>query len=271
VKLALTPFQNQWWNVGLTLTTSGLTTGPVPWSRRAFSIDLDFPADELVIRTSDGDVRAVALEPRTVKDFYAATMTALAELGIEVAIDPRAAELEHAVRLDADEIHSAYDGDAARRWWRACLSVQRVLERFRTSFGAKTSPVLLYWGGMDLNLTRFNGQAMQPPAGAPPWLEFGEDAANVAFGFWPGSRAAPYPVLYAYGAPAADGIAEAPIAPEEARWDEHMGEFILPYDVVRVAPDPDAVALEFFESVYHAHAAEAGWDTASLAAHVPPG
>lgn len=103
--------------------------------------------------------------------------------------------------------------------------------------------MLLYWGGLDLNHTRFNGRPLEPPPDAPPWFAYGEDAENIAFGFWPGSREAPYPVLYAYGTPAPDAIADAAVAPEAARWEPQVGEFVLPYDAVRSAPDPEGAGL----------------------------
>lgn len=269
VKLALSPFQNQWWEVGLTLTTRGMTTGPIPWGDGAFSFDFDVLAEEMAIQTTGPDRRSVELRPRSVKDFHATTMQTLADLGIDVEINTLPAEIEGAIRFEDDEEHAAYDGEAVRRWWRACLSVQRVIERYRTPFGGKSSPIILWWGGFDLSHARFTGKAVATKADAPPWFRYGEDAENLSVGFWPGSREAPEAVLYGYGSPAPDGIADAPVRPDGARWEPGMGEFVLPYAAVRSASSPDDAALEFFSSVYEANARLAGWDTEALAAHVP--
>ena len=44
------------------------------------------------------------------------------------------------------------------------------------------------------------------------------------------------------------------VAPAGARWDDALGEFVLPYELVRTAPDPDATLLAFLQSTYEAAA-----------------
>ena len=70
VRLALTPLVNHWWNVPLYVTARGLTTSRIPYGARAFELTFDFLARELVLETSEGTVKKLALEPQTVADFY---------------------------------------------------------------------------------------------------------------------------------------------------------------------------------------------------------
>ncbi len=151
-----------------------------------------------------------------------------------------------------------------QRWWRAALSVARVIERYRTPFGGESSPVLLYLGGFDLNHTRFNGRRAPARAAADPVTGLGEDQENLAVGFWPGSAQSPHAVLYAYLTPAPPGVETATVAPPGAHWVPQLGEFVLPWEALVAENDPDAVALEFFTSVYRSTANLAGWDRPAL-------
>ena len=77
IKLALAPMVNHWWQVALYVTTRGLTTAPIPYGQRTFQMDFDFTDHELRITTDDGEVRSVALTPRSVADFYQDVMSTL--------------------------------------------------------------------------------------------------------------------------------------------------------------------------------------------------
>ena len=83
-------------------------------------------------------------------------------------------------------------------------------------------------------------------------------------GFWPGSDASPTPVFYSYAYPTPAGFAAAAVRPAQAAWSRELGEFLLPYDAVRTAEDPERVLLEFLESTYAAAAETGGWDRAAL-------
>jgi hypothetical protein len=83
-------------------------------------------------------------------------------------------------------------------------------------------------------------------------------------GFWPGGGGIDHAAFYSYAYPVPEGFSTAPVRPETAVFSETLGEFILPYDAVRAAPDPDAALLAFLQSTYEA-AAEAGdWNRAAL-------
>lgn len=270
VKLELCPFVNQWWETALHLSARGLTSGPIPWQGESFEIEFDFLAQQLAMRVSDGRSAELTLEPRTVADFYRQFMAALAALGITVTITLLPAELPDPTPFDSDTTHAAYDGAAAQRWWRVMLAVGRAMERFRTPFHGKSSPVQFFGGGFDLNAARFNGRPAPPPTTGGRIMAFGENEANFAYGFWPGDGRFPHAALYAYIVPPPEGLAAAAIQPAAARLDTTLGEFILPYADVRQAASPDEAIDRFFQSTYEASAALAGWDRAALEGNVPP-
>ena len=62
-RLALSPKQNHWWHVPLYVSARGLTTSPIPYGARTFEVDFDFIGHRLVVKTSDGAIREVALRP----------------------------------------------------------------------------------------------------------------------------------------------------------------------------------------------------------------
>ena len=155
--------------------------------------------------------------------------------------------------LDEDTEHTAYDPAVIHAWWRAVVAIERVMQRFRTPFHGKSSPVVVFWGGFDLAHQRFSGRPAPPRDGAGPILEFGEDQENFAIGFWTGTPQMP-PLLYAYVVPKPDDLERAAVRPGAARWDEALGEFVLPYDELRRSASPEADLLAFFRSTYRASA-----------------
>ena len=86
----------------------------------------------------------------------------------------------------------------------------------------------------------------------------------ISAGWWPGSGAVSEPAFYAYAYPEPAGLAQASIRPAAARYDTTMREFILPYEAVRTAQNPDEAVLAFLQSTYDAAADLAGWDRSAL-------
>src|SRR2546425_802899 len=134
--------------------------------------------------------------------------------------------------------------------------------------------VHFFWGSFDLAAARFSGRpAPRHPGGAPNCADWvmGEaySREDSSIGWWPSSEP-PGPVFYAYTYPEPRGYRTAPVGPAGAYFDERMGEFSLPYDVVRRAPDPDAALLQFFQAAYEAGADLAGWDRSTLEPAVRP-
>jgi Family of unknown function (DUF5996) len=269
IRLALTPWLNHSWHVVLYVTTRGLTTSPIPHGERSFSIDFDFIDHRLVIATDDGRVRQVDLKPRSVADFHAAVMAMLDDLALAVRINPLPNEIPGAVPFGEDEVHAAYDGEFAHRFWRVLLSVDRVMKQFRTGFIGKCSPVHFFWGSFDLAVTRFSGRTAPPHPGGVPNLP--DTVAREAYshevssaGFWPGGGAVPDASFYSYAYPEPAGFRAARVEPSEAQFSEALGEFVLPYDAVRRSPDPDATLLAVLQSTYEAAAAAGKWDRQAL-------
>ena len=269
LRLARTPWLNHSWHVPFYLTARGLTTSPIPDGDRCFEIAFDFLDHQLQIVTTTGDARRLALRPQTVADFYAAVMSALAELGIVIAVNELPCEIAAAIPFSRDRTHGAYDGEYAQRFWRALLRADRVLKQFRTAFLGKCSPVHFFWGSFDLAVTRFSGRAAPPFTGRVPGVKnqvmrdaYSEEVSSA--GFWPGGDGVEYAAFYSYAYPEPAGFSTAKVEPATARYDETLGQFILPYDAVRAATDPDAMLRDFLQSTSEAAARNGEWERSRL-------
>ena len=269
LRLARTPWLNHSWQTPLYVTARGLATGPIPVDARLLELEFDFVAQALAIRVSDGGEASIALEPMSVSAFYGQVMAALERLGAAVAIHATPNELPVAVPFDQDHAPRSYDPAWAARFWRVLIQADRVMRQFRTEFIGKASPVHFFWGGFDLAVTRFSGRrAPLHPGGIPNLPDtvtreaYSHEVASV--GFWPGGEGAETAAFYAYAYPEPAGFRDAAVTPDAARYDPTLGEFLLPYDAVRGAPDPDAMLLGFFRSTYAAAADAGGWDRGAL-------
>jgi hypothetical protein len=269
IRMKQTPWLNHSWHVALYVTARGLSTSPIPHGSRSFDIQFDFLEHVLEITVSDGGQRRLALRPQSVAEFYSAVMTALAELGVAVAINEKPCEIAGATAFSQDRLHAAYDAEYAWRFWQVLLQTDRVLKRFRTGFLGKSSPVHFFWGSFDLAVTRFSGRGAPPFPGKAPGVaaEVMREAYShevSSAGFWPGGNGTDYPAFYSYAYPAPAGFKEFAVHPAAAFFSEALGEFLLPYDAVRTAADPEAALMVFLQSTYEAAAQSAGWDRAAL-------
>ena len=275
VRLSKTPWLNHSWHVVLYVTPRGLTTSPIPDGERSFEIAFDFIDHVLDIKTSEGAHRQLPLRPQSVASFYAELLGALADLNIEVAIDDMPNEIAAPIRFGSDDVHASYDADAVQRFGAMLRQADRVFKQFRTAFIGKASPVHFFWGSFDLAVTRFSGRRAPPHPGGVPYLP--DAVAREAYshevssaGFWPGGGAIDYPAFYSYAYPAPDGFADAKVRPDAAFFSKDLGEFILPYDAVRTAEDPDEALLQFLQSTYEAAANGAKWDRTELECAIGP-
>lgn len=268
IRLVQTPWINHSWHVALYLTAWGLTTGPIPFGYRIFQMDFDFIEHQLRITTSEGHTKTIELRPRSVADFYRAVMAALAALDITVKINTLPNEVPDPMPFEQDDTHQAYDAEYANRCWRVLLQCDRVFREFRSHFCGKVSPVHFFWGSFDLAVTRFSGEpAPEHPGGVP---NLPDDVAKEAYnqevssaGFWPGAGLG-YPAFYSYAYPTPTGFKDAPVQPEQAFFHTELGEFVLPYDAVREAEQPDQLLLAFLHSTYQAAANAANWNQSAL-------
>ncbi|MGZ5552619.1 MAG: DUF5996 family protein, partial [Chthoniobacterales bacterium] len=255
VRLALTPWLNHSWHVTLYLTARGLTTSPIPHGQQLFEIRFDFISHELRILKNDGAVRVLPLKAQSVAQFYHAVMQALDELELSVKIDLIPNEIADGIPFARDETHRSYDPEYASRFWRVLLQTDRVFKIFRSRFIGKCSPVHFFWGSFDLAVTRFSGRPAPPHPGGVPHLpnEVAREAYShevSSLGFWPGNEAMPQPIFYSYAYPGPEGFGDAKVEPSDASWNSTLREFVLPYEVIRSASDPDEVLLSFAQSTY---------------------
>jgi len=269
IRLAQSPWVNHSWHVTLYVTSRGITTSPIPYGTRTFQIEFDFLNHHLAIQASDGRVGTLPLEPQSVAAFYRRLMEEMGRLDLHVNIHKKPNEVPKPIRFDQDEYHRAYDREYANRFWRILVQADRVLKEFRARFIGKCSPVHLFWGALDLAVTRFSGRrAPQHPGGIPnlpDWVTREAYSHEVSScGFWAGGGAIPYAAFYSYAYPEPAGFSGASVRPDAAFYSADFREFILPYDVVRQAEDPDRTLLDFLQTTYEAAANLANWDRMSL-------
>jgi hypothetical protein len=268
LRIALTEWLNHSWQVPLYVTARGLGTSPIAAGDEVFEIEFDFLAHRLQVRTSTGAERAIAFEPQSIADFHARVLGTLHELGIEVTINERPNEMPDPVPFSSDTRLRPYDAAAAHAFWRALVQADRIFKRFRTGFLGKSSPVHFFWGSFDLAVTRFSGRPAPLHPGGVPGLP--DAVAREAYshevssaGFWPGNDSFPTAAFYSYAYPEPAGFRTRTV-PAGARFDSTLGEFILPYETVRAAADPEALLMDFLVSTYEAAADAGGWDRAQL-------
>ena len=264
IRLVQSPRINHWWQVPLYVSARGLTTRTIPHGTRNFEIEFDFIEHQLVVRTSDGETRRLALAPRAVADFYRELMEMLGALGLEVKIRAIPDELANPIPFAEDYEHASYDGEYANRHWRILAQTDRVLKEFRSRFIGKVSPVHFFWGSFDLAVTRFSGRRAPEREGADSINREAYSHEVISHGFWPGSGNIQMPAFYSYTTPEPAGLPQAAIRPAGAFYNPPTGGFILPYDDVRQADNPDQVLMEFLQSTYEAGANLANWDRAAL-------
>lgn len=274
VRLALAPPLNHWWQVPLYVSARGLTTSAIPWRDAAFQVDLDFVDHRLQVTDGNPGSFTMALEAKSVARFYRDFMAGLAGRGIDVRISTKPVEVATSIPFEADEQHASYDPQHASAVWRGLLQADRVMNAFQSGFVGKASPVQFFWGGFDLATTRYSGRpAPRHPGGianCPDWvMEESSSREEISIGWWPLSDRLG-PAFFSYAYPAPEALRAASVRPAGAFFDAGLAEFILPYDAVHDAPDPDAAVLEFFQSTYEAGADLGGWDRAALEPTNPP-
>ena len=265
IRMVQSPWLNHSWHVTLYVTPRGLTTGNIPHGDRYFSIEFDFIDHQLLIRECTGRSASIQLEPKDTADFYRDVMGALERLDIPATINTRPNEVPDPIPFPEDRTHKAYDAAAVHRFWQALYRIDRVFNRFRAGFAGKSSPSHFFWGSFDLAVTRFSGrEAPDHPGGLPNmplWVAQEAYSHEVSSaGFWPGGDAFPEAIFYAYAYPTPAGFDEADVRPAAAKWSADLGEFVLRYEDVRQAKDPEATLMSFIQTSFDAAAELGAWD-----------
>jgi Family of unknown function (DUF5996) len=264
VRMELSPLVNHWWHVTLYVTPRGLTTSPIPYRGSTFEVDFDFIDHTLLIRTSEGTIKALPLIPCTVATFYREFMACLHLLGIEVTINTMPSEVQHPIRCDQDEVHASYDPVSAHRFWRILVQVDKVFKEFRSPFLGKSSPVHFFWGSFDLAVSRFSGRRAPERPGADGITREAYSHEVISCGFWPGDETFTAPAFYSYTVPEPPGLQAASLRPSAAWYSPDKGLFLLRYEDVRQAPSPERMLQEFLQTTYAAGATLAQWDREAL-------
>jgi len=266
IRLSLSPLVNHWWNVPLYVTSRGLTTSPMPYGSRTLEICFDFIDHKLIIETSDGEIRELALKPQSVADFYQLLMKTLSQLGMPVSIWTRPCEQpeELTIPFEKDTVHKSYDAEAAHKFWEILVWADSVFKEFRASFVGKASPAHFFWGSFDLAVTRFSGRRAPDRPGADFITREAYSHEVSSAGFWPGGGDIKGPAFYSYAAPEPAGFAERKVNPSAAYYHPVMKEFVLMYENVRTAESPNAELLAFLQSTYEAAADLGHWDRDAL-------
>jgi Family of unknown function (DUF5996) len=268
VRLKLCPLVNHFWNVPFYVTARGLTTSAMPYQHGTIpgtvEVLFDFIQHQLLLETSDGRVLTIALQPQSVAEFYKKFMSALAELGVTVKIWTTPSEIPNPTPFEQDNLHAAYDPEAAHKFWRILVWVDQILKEFRAGFLGKVSPVQFFWGSFDLAVTRFSGRRAPERPGADFITREAYSHEVSSAGFWPGGGDIQGPAFYSYAAPEPPGFAQRQVRPQAAFYHPQLKEFLLMYDDVRTADSPETTLLEFLQSAYAAAAELANWDRRAL-------
>jgi Family of unknown function (DUF5996) len=250
IRLATTAPRNHWWNAPLYVDVRGLTTRRVHRGDTTFEIRIDFVDHALIVQTADGRTTTLELgSGLPVADFDARLHEAVRCPDDDAVSTRRRARLVGSRRGRTLRPHPRLVGQRVR-------GVQRLVQ-------GKTSPVHLFWHGLDLAVTRFSGRP-GGPLEADPVTQEAYSHEVISFGFWAGDDTVGDATFYSYTAPEPEGLREQPLS--AGSWIEYgSGSLaVLPYEGVRSARDPRTTLLAFCQSAYEAGARLAGWDTTSF-------
>ena len=269
LRLSLTPVINHWWNVPLYVTACGLGTSRIPYGENSFELWFDFLHHQLKLETSEGVLKTLPLEPRSVADFYQEFRNLLGSAGIEVKIWRMPVEIPNPIPFDQDRVHASYDRESVEKFWRILLSVDSVFHEFRSGFIGKASPVHFFWGSFDLAASRFSGRRAPERPGADAVMREAYSHEVSSVGFWPGRVGVLDAAFYSYTVHEPQGFKGARVRPDSAFYHKELGEFILLYEDVRKAKSPSTALLDFCQSTYDAGASLGNWDQAALERPLP--
>ncbi len=268
IRVAHAPWMNHGWHVALQPNARGLATLPTAASDgRTFTLTIDLCRHALVLWVSDGSREEVPLNAGSVAPLHQRLIAMLDKHDLPADFNGRPSEIADAVPFAIDIAPRNYSRESGSRLREALAAMLPVFARFRAGFSGKASPVQLWWGAFDLAVSRFSGCAAPPHPGGMPGLPdritreaYSHEVASV--GFWAGGVTAAAPFFYSYAYPEPDGYRAAKV--KHGRFDDTFGEYVLSYEQVRAAAQPNAMLEEFFNSAYEAAADLAHWDRTAL-------
>ena len=265
IELELNPAINHWWETALLVTPSGLSTYPIYFNHRCFTMEFNFQEHLLKIFTSDGGRKSMSLEALTVSDFYNETMKLLDALGIRVKINTLPQEVPDPLPFTHNNKEHEYNRQAVRNFHKILLQADRLMKEFRGSFIGKASPVHFFWGSFDLAVTRFSGRECRTLPANDVINREAYSHEVISVGFWPGSGNIQEAAFYAYAFPEPDGFSTSnEIRPQSAFYNPPTKGYILKYEDVRKSANPDKTVLDFFETTYEVASTLGSWDRKSL-------
>lgn len=260
--LRLHPWVNHGWHAALRMTPRGAMTRSLPVGERHFALELDFLDGAVRVECDNGSQSSLAVAGKPIAQVHAELSELLAGLGLPAPLEGGPNELPDPMPFARDHRPRVWETDAARRLHAAFLNADRNFNAFRALYRGKSSPSHLFWGSFDLAVTRFSGRKAPTHPGGVPNLP--DDVTREAYshqvisaGFWAGSEVFEHAAFYAYAYPTPAGLGEADLAP--ARWNADLGEFLLTYEAVRRAPDPDALVQRFLQATFAAAATRLDW------------
>lgn len=256
------PFEPEWSNVSLWVTSQGITTGLIPYKNIGFSVSMNFISHQVICNSSNGRSNYFNLASTSVADIVATLFDCLKFLGIDITVNPKPQEVPNPIAFFEDTKQRIYNPEVVNAWWRILVSSQFVMQKYHAQFIGKTPPIALMWGTLDLRDVRFNGELVKPTGINSGYLRRNAmDEKQVETGWWGGNELYPYAAYYSFTYPQPEQIESANIKPEDARWNNALSEFILHYDDVYKAKDPEEKLFTFFESTYRAGANLAHWNS----------
>jgi hypothetical protein len=272
--VALAPPEPQLQHAALRLTARGWETLalPAPNGSGAIVVGLDLHTHEAFVEHSDGSAHRVALTPdRPVGEVTREVLAAVRALAGAVEIDPTPQEVTWSAPLDEDDEHARYEPAQVVSYFAAATQAALVLAALRAPYRGRSTPVNAWWGSFDLAVNLFSGLPAEPPA-RDFIMRNAMNVQEVAVGWWPGDARYERAAFYAYAHPAPEGFAGATLAPAPVRWEDALGEYVLDWQDVRAAEDPQAFALEFARSAVTHACIVCDWDPALAASAqgIPP-
>jgi hypothetical protein len=268
IRVRHAPWTNHGWHVALQPTARGLATLPTAsGDGRTFMLALDLCRHAIVLTTSAEEREELPLGAASIAALHSGLTAMLRKHGLPSDFHGTPNEVPEPVPFADDSAARNYDPEAATGFREALAAMLPVFERFRAGFTGKSSPVHFWWGSFDLAVTRFSGRtAPQHPGGVPGLPDrvtreaYSQEVSSA--GFWAGGVTEADAFFYNYAYPEPAGFREHPVS--AGGWNGNWQEYILPYEEVRSAANPEALLSSFLQSTYEAAADLAEWNRVRL-------